>query len=289
MRTCPAPPPYETYSSLIDLALAEDIGTGDVTSARVIPPHAQTRARIEAREDLSVAGLFLVQDVVRAVDPEIRTTLHAREGERVSAGQVLVRLEGSVRGILAAERTALNFLGRMCGVASLTRCYVDTVAHTSCQIVDTRKTLPGWRALDKFAVVCGGGTNHRFALYDGILLKDNHIATAGGIDAALRAAFAGADDTLRVQVEVESLEDAEKACAAGADFLLLDNQSPQEVKSIVQHLGDRALLEASGGITLANLEQYAETGVHRISLGVLTHSAAAADVALEIDSPEPGE
>ena len=289
MRTCPAPPPYETYSTLIDLALAEDIGPGDVTSARVIPSHARTRARIEAREDLSVAGLFLVQDVVRAVDPEIRLTLHAQEGERVSAGQVLVRLEGSVRGILAAERTALNFLGRMCGIASLTRRYVDTVAHTACEIVDTRKTLPGWRALDKFAVVCGGGTNHRFALYDGILLKDNHIATAGGIDAALRAAFAGPDHTLRVQVEVESLEDAEKACAAGADFLLLDNQSPQEVKSIVDLLGDRALLEASGGITLANLEQYAETGVHRISLGALTHSATAADVALEIDSPEPGE
>ena len=179
VRTCPAPPPYETYSTLIDLALAEDIGPGDVTSARVIPSHARTRARIEAREDLSVAGLFLVQDVVRAVDPEIRLTLHAQEGERVSAGQVLVRLEGSVRGILAAERTALNFLGRMCGIASLTRRYVDTVAHTACEIVDTRKTLPGWRALDKFAVVCGGGTNHRFALYDGILLKDND--TNGGL------------------------------------------------------------------------------------------------------------
>jgi nicotinate-nucleotide pyrophosphorylase (carboxylating) len=285
VRTCPAPPPLETYSSLIDLALAEDIGPGDITSARVIPAHAATRARIEAREDLSVAGLFVVREVIRAVDPEIRATLHADEGESVAAGQVLVRLQGSVHGILAAERTALNFLGRMCGVASLTRRYVDAVAHTECQIVDTRKTVPGWRALDKFAVACGGGTNHRFALYDGILLKDNHIAAAGGIDAAIRAVLNAPDDKLRVQIEVESLEDAEKACAAGADFLLLDNQSPQQVRAIVDCLGDRALLEASGGITLANLKQYAETGVHRISLGVLTHSAKAADVALEIEPP----
>ena len=288
MQTCPAPPPFETYSSLIELALAEDIGPGDVTSERVIPASARARARIEAREDLSVSGLFLLEAVIRAVDPDVRATLHAAEGDRVTAGQILALLEGSVRSILAAERTALNFLGRMCGVATLTRRYVRAVEHTGCQIVDTRKTLPGWRALDKFAVACGGGTNHRFALYDGILLKDNHIAAAGGVEPAVRAAIGHPGDTLRVQVEVESMEDAEKACAAGVDFLLLDNQEPEDVKAIVARLGERALLEASGGITLENVAQYAETGVHRISLGALTHSAPAADVALEIESSGPG-
>lgn len=284
------PPPLAAYQDLIDLALAEDIGPGDITSNLVIPAASEGSARIEARSDLTVSGLYVATDVIRAVNPEIRLTPEAQEGDTVQAGRVLMRLNGSMRGILAAERTALNFLGRLCGVATLTRRYVQTVSHTRCQIVDTRKTLPGWRALDKFAVASGGGTNHRFALYDGILLKDNHVASAGGVEAAVTAALRGAPSGMRVQVEVESLEDAEKACQAGADFLLLDNQTPDQVRRITKHLGDRATLEASGGITLANLKEYAETGVHRISLGALTHSAPAADVALEIESSnaEPG-
>ncbi len=284
------PPPLAAYHDLIDLALAEDVGPGDITSSLVIPAASEGSARIEARADLTVSGLYVAADVIRAVNPEIRLTPEAKESETVQAGRVLMRLSGSMRGILAAERTALNFLGRLCGVATLTRRYVETVAHTRCQIVDTRKTLPGWRALDKFAVASGGGTNHRFALYDGILLKDNHVASAGGVEAAVTAALRGAPSGMRVQVEVESLEDAEKACQAGADFLLLDNQTPDQVRRITEHLGDRATLEASGGITLANLKEYAETGVHRISLGALTHSAPAADVALEIEASntEPG-
>ena len=278
------PPPLAAYQDLIDLALAEDIGPGDITSNLVIPAASEGSARIEARSDLTVSGLYVAADVIRAVNPEIRLTPEAQESETVQAGRVLMRLNGSMRGILAAERTALNFLGRLCGVATLTRRYVQTVSHTRCQIVDTRKTLPGWRALDKFAVASGGGTNHRFALYDGILLKDNHVASAGGVEAAVTAALRGAPSGMRVQVEVESLEDAEKACQAGADFLLLDNQTPDQVRRITEHLGDRATLEASGGITLANLKEYAETGVHRISLGALTHSAPAADVALEIEA-----
>jgi nicotinate-nucleotide pyrophosphorylase (carboxylating) len=283
VRTVLNPPPLSAYQKLIDLSLAEDIGTGDVTSNLVIPAAHRGSARIEARTALTVSGLFVVGEVLRAVNPEIRIEGAAKEGETVEAGRVLMRLEGSLRGILAAERTALNFLGRLCGVATLTRLYVATVTHTECQIVDTRKTLPGWRALDKFAVACGGGTNHRFALYDGILLKDNHIAAAGSVENAVVAALRGATPGMRVQVEVESLEDAENACQAGADFLLLDNQTPDQVRAIVRHLGDRATLEASGGITLANLKQYAETGVHRISLGTLTHSAPASDVALELE------
>lgn len=277
------PPPLGAYQPLIDLALAEDVGPGDVTSNLAIPAAAQGAARIEARTELAVCGLFVVTAVMRSVNPDIRIETSVGEAESVEQGRVLMHLDGPLRGILAAERTALNFLGRLCGIASLTRRYVSEVAHTRCQIVDTRKTVPGWRALDKFAVACGGGINHRFALYDGILLKDNHVAAAGSVEAAVQAALSGAPDGMRVQVEVESLEDAERACQAGADFLLLDNQTPEEVETIVQHLGDRALLEASGGITLDNLKQYAETGVDRISLGALTHSAPAADVALEVE------
>lgn len=289
MRTHLTQPALDAYQELIGLALAEDVGTGDITSNLVIPATAEGSARIEARSDLTVSGLFVAGEVIGAVDSTIRIEFLAQEGEPVEAGRVLMALHGSQRGILAAERTALNFLGRMCGIATLTRRYASAVAHTECQIVDTRKTLPGWRALDKFAVACGGGTNHRFALYDGILLKDNHVAAAGGVEAAVRAALGGANEGMRVQVEVESLEDAEKACQAGADFLLLDNQSPEQVRAIVERLGKRAVLEASGGITLANLKEYAETGVHRISLGALTHSAPAADVALEFENPEAAD
>ena len=288
MRTILNPPPLSAYQKLIDLSLAEDIGTGDVTSNLVIPSIQCGSARIEARTALTVSGLFVVSEVIRAVNPQIRVETEVQEGETVEAGRVLMRLEGPLRGILAAERTALNFLGRLSGVATLTRRYVATVAHTECQIVDTRKTLPGWRALDKFAVACGGGTNHRFALYDGILLKDNHIAAAGSIENAVVTALRGAASGMQVQVEVESLAEAENACQAGADFLLLDNQTPEQVRAIVQKLGDGAILEASGGITLANLKDYAETGVHRISLGALTHSAPAADVALELEGRTDG-
>jgi len=280
------PPAPSAYQELVRLALSEDIGPGDITSHLVIPEAATGSARIEARGELVVSGLFVASDVVRSVDPEIRMEILAEEGEPVDAGRTLMRLHGSLRGILAAERTALNFLGRLCGISTLTQRYVAEVAHTDCKIVDTRKTLPGWRALDKFAVACGGGTNHRHALYDGILLKDNHRAAAGSVEAAVRAALEGAEPGIRVQVEVESLEDAEIACRAGADFLLLDNQSPAQVRAIVERLSGTALLEASGGITLGNLREYAETGVHRISMGVLTHSAPAADVSLEFETPD---
>ena len=277
------PPPLSTWQPLLDLSLAEDGGPGDVTTNLVIGPDAKGRARLEARQDLTVCGLFVVGEVFRRVDPAL--AIHGRrgEGESVSAGEPLAFVEGPTRGILTAERTALNFLGRLSGIATLTRRYVDAVAGSGCQIVDTRKTLPGWRALDKFAVLAGGGVNHRFALYDGILLKDNHIAASGGVGAAVEQALAAAPAGLRVQVEVESLADAETACAAGADFLLLDNRTPDEVREIVLRLGERALLEASGGITLDNVRAFAEAGVHRVSIGALTHSAGAVDVALEVE------
>jgi nicotinate-nucleotide pyrophosphorylase (carboxylating) len=281
------PPPARTWRPLLERALEEDLGPGDVTTALVVAADARGDAVVEARQDLVVCGLDVARAVFAAVDPDLAFASAVRDGDAVSAGTPLARVAGPLRGLLEAERTALNFLMRMCGVATLTRRYVDAVAGTGCAIVDTRKTLPGWRVLDKYATAIGGATNHRVGLYDGILLKDNHLALAGGVGPALKAALAAAPKGLRVQVEVESEDDAQAAVDAGADFLLLDNCTPATLRAIHRRLGDRALLEASGGVQLANVREVAETGVHRISIGALTHSAPAADVALEIVPSEP--
>lgn len=284
-------PPERTWRRLIELALEEDLGPGDVTTPLVVAADATGDARIEARERLVVCGLGVARAVFRAVDPAIAFEVCAGEGERAAAGGVLARVSGPLRGVLAAERTALNFLGRLCGVATWTRRFVDAVAGTRAVVVDTRKTLPGWRALDKYATAVGGATNHRQGLYDGILLKDNHVALAGGVVQAVKTARDAAPAGLRLQIEVESCEDAVAAVEAGADFLLLDNRTPDELERIAQRIGDRALLEASGGVRLENVRRIAETGVHRVSIGALTHSAPAVDVALEIASgrARPGE
>lgn len=278
------PPDSSSWTELVDLAIAEDLGPGDLTSELTIPADARCQARIEARAPLVACGLFVAREVFRRISPEIEFKERVQEGEAAAPARRLADLEGPARAVLAAERTALNFLGRLSGVATLTRRYAEAVEGTGADIVDTRKTLPGWRALDKFAVLCGGGVNHRFALFDGILLKDNHIAAAGGVSPAVRAALDGAPDGVRVQVEVESLEQALQACDGGADFLLLDNRSPNEIVAMREALAGRAVLEASGGITLENVRAYAKTGVDRISIGALTHSAPCADVALEIDA-----
>jgi nicotinate-nucleotide pyrophosphorylase (carboxylating) len=278
----PALPPGRSWQRLVELALEEDIGPGDVTTPVVIEAGRRGEARIEARQELVACGLPVAEAVFHGVDPELRFETRAAEGTAQAAGAVLAQVAGDLRAILAAERTALNFLGRLCGVATWTRRFVDAVASTGARIVDTRKTLPGWRSLDKYAVAVGGGINHRAGLFDAILLKDNHVAAAGGVAAAVKAARAAAPAHLRVQVEVESEAEAEAALGAGADFLLLDNRSPDELRRIAARFGDRATLEASGGVTLANVREVAETGVHRISIGALTHSAPCADVALEL-------
>ena len=281
------PPPERTWRELLRLALEEDLGPGDATTPLVIPASRVGRAVVEARTPLVVCGLALAEGTFLALDPEAECRRRVSEGSDATAGQPLLEINGRLAALLAAERTALNFLMRTCGVASFTRRFVDAVAGTGAAIVDTRKTLPGWRALDKYATAIGGGRNHRVGLFDGILLKDNHVAAAGGVALAVKAALASAPANLRVQVEVESLEDARAAVDAGADFLLLDNQTPEQVREIVEQLSGRALLEVSGGITLDNVRAMAETGVQRISIGALTHSAPAADVALEI-VPESG-
>jgi nicotinate-nucleotide pyrophosphorylase (carboxylating) len=281
----PAPvelPPPRLWRALVERALDEDLGSGDVTSALVVPPDAEAPGVIEARQPLVLCGVAVAREVFAAIEPRLAFEPAAADGDRLAPGAVIARLHGPLRALLAGERTALNFLMRLCGIASATRRYVDAVAGTGAEIVDTRKTLPGWRTLDKYATAIGGARNHRVGLYDGILLKDNHVAFAGGVVPAVKAALAGAPAGLRVQVEVESEEDAQAAVDAGADFLLLDNCTVDVLARIASRLRGHALLEASGGVTLHNVRAIAETGVQRISIGALTHSAPAADVALEL-------
>jgi nicotinate-nucleotide pyrophosphorylase (carboxylating) len=284
MSAMPALPSPRNWRLLLELALAEDVGPGDVTTPLVVAEDALGRARIEARERLVVCGLPIAAAVFEAVDPELRFETVAREGDVAEAGAPLAFVSGRLRAILAAERTALNFLGRLCGVASAARRFASAVEGTGARVVDTRKTLPGWRALDKYATAVGGALNHRAGLYDGILLKDNHVALAGGVALAVKTARAGAPAGLRIQVEVESESDAVAAVEAGADFLLLDNCTADQLRAIAARVGGRALLEASGGVRIENVREIAESGVARISIGWITHSAPAADVALEIDT-----
>lgn len=277
-------PPESAWRPLLEIALAEDIGTGDVTSRISLSPDATSTARIESRQPMVVCGLPLVAEVFRSVDPSLEIQLETEDGKSVTADAPLLRLRGSVHSIMAGERLALNFLGRLAGVATYTRQYVDAVAGNGAAIVDTRKTLPGWRLLDKYAVLAGGGTNHRIGLFDGILLKDNHIAAAGGVGLAVKRAKQNAPDGMFVQCEVESLEHALEAYEAGADMLLLDNQTPDQLRAIAAACPDGLVLEASGGITLDNVREISTTGVQRISIGALTHSAPVVDVALEMET-----
>jgi len=268
---------------LVESWLAEDIGRGDRTSEAVIPADLWGTARVEARSDAVVAGIDIAAECfAQAGRDALKWVPEAEDGERVGAGDVLARVEGPLRPILAAERTALNILQRLSGVATFTSRFVEAVAGTSAAIVDTRKTTPGLRSLEKYAVTVGGGTNHRFGLDDGILIKDNHIAAAGSVVEAVRRARATAPHGLRIEVEVQDLAGLDEALVAGAEAVLLDNMSPQLVRAAVERTSGRALLEASGGITLANVRSYAETGVGLISIGALTHSAPAVDLALEV-------
>jgi len=281
VATPPVLPPTAGWLPLLRAALSQDLGSGDVTSELVLPRGHRLHAVVEAREALVVCGLPMASAVFRELgDVEVHAL--GEDGEHAPAGAPLLELRGSSHRILAAERTALNLLARTCGIASFTRSCVDAVAGTGTDIVDTRKTLPGWRVLDKYAVAVGGGVNHRAGLYDAILIKDNHVAAAGGVGPAVKAARAAAPRHLWLQVEVESAEDAETALDAGADSLLLDNRSVDELRDLAARFAERTVLEASGGIRPEQLRAIAETGVHRISMGALTHSAPGVDVALEV-------
>jgi nicotinate-nucleotide pyrophosphorylase (carboxylating) len=285
MSAPPALPPPSAWMPLVARALAEDVGAGDVTSNAVVPARARGEAVIVARKPLVACGLDIADAVFAAVDPSLRLERLWIEGEAREGDLPLLRVGGSLRAILAAERAALNFLARLCGVATFTRRFVHAVEGTGCVVVDTRKTLPGWRVLDKYATAVGGAQSHRMGLFDAVLVKDNHIVAAGGVTAAVAAVRAHAPPHLRVQVEVESAADAEAALAAGAEWLLLDNRSVDELRELVKLFGDRAVLEASGGVTLEGVRAIAQTGVHRVSIGALTHSAPGADLALDVVRP----
>jgi nicotinate-nucleotide pyrophosphorylase (carboxylating) len=271
----------ELIRAAVARALAEDVGTGDVTTAATVDEHARGRALIIQKAPGVVFGLDAVEATFAALDPDVRTERLAPEGEWREGGPV-VRVEGSARALLTAERTALNFLQRLSGVATLTAEYVRAVAGTGARILDTRKTTPGLRALEKAAVAAGGGTNHRAGLYDAILIKENHAAAAGGVGEAVRRARAAAPE-LALEVEARNLAEVEEALAAGAPRILLDNMNPAELRAAVLHVGGRAELEASGGITLETLKDAAATGVDFISVGALTHSAPALDFSLILE------
>jgi nicotinate-nucleotide pyrophosphorylase (carboxylating) len=269
--------------ALIELALEEDLGRGDVTSEAIFDAKARARGRIIAKEPLVVAGVDVARAVFLRVDAATRCDLAVADGQAMQKGEVVCEVSGTARAVLAAERTALNFLQRLSGIATATRRYVDAIVGTKTRVCDTRKTAPGWRALDKAAVRAGGGANHRPDLAGGVLIKDNHIAACGSVRAAVERARAYAPHGLRVEVEVTRLEQIEEALAAGAEVILLDNMSPAQVKEGVAKIAGRAVVELSGGITLDTIRAYAEAGADRISVGAITHSARAVDLSLEVE------
>jgi nicotinate-nucleotide pyrophosphorylase (carboxylating) len=263
-------------------ALAEDLGrAGDITSQACVDAQARLKVQFAVRAAGVISGLDCARLAMAAMDPTIRFSAQRRDGDVVEAGEVLAHAEGNARAILAAERTALNLLGRMSGVASLTHCYVQAVAGMGAMIVDTRKTTPGLRQLEKYAVRCGGGVNHRFGLDDAILIKDNHVAASGGVGEALKRAKAAAGHLVKIEVEVDSLEQLDAALEYAPDVIMLDNFSLDDLRQAVRRTSGRVRLEASGGVNLQTVRAIAETGVDVISVGALTHSAAVLDIGLD--------
>ena len=267
---------------LIALALEEDLGCGDVTSEGIFRATAEGRGVFRAKGDLICAGLFLLPKIYHRLDPKVEITFFSFDGEAACRGTVLAEAAGPLSALLVGERTCLNFLQQLSGVASLTRRYVDCVEGFRCRIVDTRKTIPGWRALQKYAVRVGGGQNHRFGLSDGILIKDNHVKACGDLASAVREARRSAPFTVKVEVECASLDEVARAMEAGVDIVMLDNMGVADMREAVRLVAGRVLVEASGGITLENVREVAATGVDLISIGALTHSAPAADIHMKL-------
>ncbi|AFQ42191.1 carboxylating nicotinate-nucleotide diphosphorylase [Desulfosporosinus meridiei] len=269
------------FQELIDRALIEDIGTGDL-STKIFPNDLTSMAKLYAKQDGVVAGLELVEQVFQRVDPRIEVCKLVKDGYEVKVGEVVIELNGPLSGILQGERTALNFLQHLSGIATATKRAVDQVSGLSTCIVDTRKTLPGWRSLQKYAVRVGGGQNHRFGLYDAVMLKDNHLTAVGGLTEAVKRVRTTIGHMVKIEVECETMEQVEEAVACGVDVIMLDNMKIDEMLLAVQYIDRRAIVEASGGIQEGQLRQVAETGVDLISIGALTHSVRAMDFSLDI-------
>ena len=276
------PPHALLLEPIVRYALEEDLGrSGDVTSDLVVPADRHAKARLVARDAGTVAGLVAAQAAFRLVDPLLDFQFEVKDGDQVTAEARLATVEGSARDILTAERVALNFVGHLSGIATATRALVDAVSGTKARIVCTRKTTPGLRILEKYAVRCGGGFNHRFGLDDAVLIKDNHIVAAGGIASAVERAYAGVGHMETIEVEVDSLDQLREALALGVDTIMLDNMSVGDLKRAVDMARGRAVLEASGNVTLASVRAIAEAGIDYISSGAITHSAPCLDVALD--------
>jgi len=280
----------EAVLPLLTAALKEDVGSRDITSSALIPPGQLAKAEIVIRQEGVIAGLQIAEWVFSLTDARIKFQPTVKDGQRVYPGKAVAFLEGPARGILAGERVALNFLGHLSGIATLTRAFVDKVKGTSAKILETRKTTPGHRLLEKYAVRVGGGVNHRMGLYDGILIKDNHLRLAGGVEKAVALARSASQKQTPIEVEVSNLQEFRQALAAKADLILLDNMKLPEMQEAVRLRnavarskgGAKPLLEVSGGVTLESVRSIALTGVDRISVGVLTHSAPTLNIALEV-------
>ncbi len=269
-------------TDLLNRALVEDIGAGDITSAATIPADLETKFVMNAREKLVTAGLEFLPKLFEMIDPKVRVVLDVFDGVAVEKGTTLVTLEGPARALLSGERTALNLVQQLSGVATLTRQYVEMVAGTKAKILDTRKTIPGLRQLQKYAVRCGGGTNHRMGLYDAVLIKDNHIAAVGSVTAAVNAAKAHAPRGITIEVECDTLVQLDEVLAIGCDIVLLDNMDTVSLAEGVRRAHAKGVkVEASGNVSLATVRSIAETGVDYISVGKLTHSAIAVDIGLD--------
>ena len=267
---------------LIDLSLEEDAALGDVTSQSIFPAEHRSTARILAREDMVVCGLEIAKRVFKRVDTELKVDLKTRDGEQVNEGQTVLEVEGPTIALLTAERIALNFMQRLSGIASISRRFADAAkeAGTGVRIVDTRKTTPGWRALEKYAVRCGGCFNHRSSLSEHVLIKENHITAAGSLAKAVKLARDYAPHCAKIEVETETMDDVSEALQAGAEIIMLDNMSPEQIQQAVSVINKAAIIEISGGVRLSTIKDYALPGVDVISVGALTHSAPAADFSM---------
>lgn len=263
---------------MIEQFLLEDIGEGDLSSIHIFPMHERTTGKVLAKADGVIAGTELIEITYKLLHEDIKVTLHVKDGESVQAGQLLAEVEGPVQVLLSGERVMLNLLQRMSGIATLTSKAVETLSDEKIKLVDTRKTMPGLRLFDKYAVTCGGGANHRFGLYDAVMLKDNHIAYAGSIKNAVDSLRHKLGHMVKIEVETENKDQVLQAIEAGADVIMFDNRTPDEIKEFVKLVPEMIVTEASGGITLDNLASFQNCGVNVISLGCLTHSAKALDI-----------
>jgi nicotinate-nucleotide pyrophosphorylase (carboxylating) len=271
-----------SFKELIATALAEDLGPGDVTSEATIPHESVSIAVMLAKQDMVLAGLDFSREVFHHLDPDIQFTSLVKDGDRIGAGTEIAKLSGNTRALLAGERVALNLLQHLSGIATITAKYVEQVKGLKVQVLDTRKTLPGLRLLEKYAVRMGGGSNHRMGLYDGVLIKDNHIKASGSITKAVESVRQSGHHALKIEVETKTLDEVREALAAKADIIMLDNMRSDLMREAVQLIGGRAFVEASGNVTLETIRSIAETGVDSISSGSLTHSAPAADISMKI-------